>query len=470
MTEAELAGLTTQQAARLIRERKLSPLELTRTCLDRIRRHNSELHAFVTVLEEPVLEEARQAEQTLMRKDRVGLLHGVPLALKDCFAIQGVRMTGGSKLLANNVPKQDCTVVERLRKAGALFVGTLNMHEFALGATTANPHYGEARNPWEHDRIPGGSSGGSAVAVAASMCLGSMGTDAGGSVRLPAALCGIVGLKPTYGRVSRNGTLPLSFSLDHSGPMTRTVADAALMLEIVAGADPFDIDCSKREVPNYLEALTGQIDGLKVGLPKEYLADAMDDEVRAAFTKALAVLQNGGAVVEEVSLPRSHFGPHALVAIALSETSALHAADLRSHPDQYSDSMRALLYAGTLIPARRYVQAGLARAALIEDQRAALRRSDVLALPTVVVPAPRVGETAVKLGGRTVNVDAALPRLTLPFNLSGLPAISVPCGLTGEGLPIGLQIIGKPFAEATILNVAHAYERNTSWHERRPTL
>src|SRR6516165_7827202 len=180
MTEAELAGLTTQQAARLIRERKLSPLELTRTCLDRIRRHNSELHAFVTVLEEPVLEEARQAEQTLMRKDRVGLLHGVPLALKDCFAIQGVRMTGGSKLLANNVPKQDCTVVERLRKAGALFVGTLNMHEFALGATTANPHYGEARNPWEHDRSPGGSSGGSAVAVAASMCLGSMGTDAGG--------------------------------------------------------------------------------------------------------------------------------------------------------------------------------------------------------------------------------------------------------------------------------------------------
>jgi aspartyl-tRNA(Asn)/glutamyl-tRNA(Gln) amidotransferase subunit A len=470
MTSVELTGLTMQKAARLIRERKLSPLELTRACLERIRRHNAELHAFITVLEESALKEAGKAEQELMRKDHLRPLHGVPLALKDCFAIRGVQMTGGSKLLANNVPNRDCTVVERLREAGALFVGTLNMHEFALGATTANPHYGVARNPWKHDCIPGGSSGGSGVAVAASMCLGSMGTDAGGSVRLPAALCGIVGLKPTYGRVSRNGTLPLSISLDHSGPMVRTVADAALMLQIVSGADPSDIDCSRREVPNYLEDLTGQIDGLKVGLAKEYLEDAMDDEVRDAFTKALTVLQSAGAVVEEVSLPRSRFGPPALVAIALSETSALHAADLKSHPDQYSDAMRALLYTGTLIPARRYVQAGLARAALIDDQRAALRWSDVLALPTVVVPAPRVGETTIKLGGRSVNVDAALPRLTLPFNLSGLPAISVPCGFTDHGLPIGLQIIGKPFAEATILNVAHAYEQNTSWHERRPAL
>ena len=206
-------------------------------------------------------------------------------------------MTGGSKLLAENIPNQDCTVVERLRNAGGIFLGTLNMHEFALGATTANPFYGVARNPWKRNHIPGGSSGGSAIAIAASMCLGSMGTDAGGSVRLPAALCGIVGLKPTYGRISRYGTLPLSLSLDHSGPMTRSVADAALMLQIVAGPDRHDVTCSKHPVSNYLDALTGQIEGLKIGLPKEYLADAMDDEVRDAFVKAVEVLQRQGAVM-----------------------------------------------------------------------------------------------------------------------------------------------------------------------------
>ncbi len=467
---AELTALTMREAARLVRERAVSPVELTRACIDRIREHDAELRAFITVLEESALEQAKRAEQAVMRKDALGPLHGVPLALKDCFAIRGVRTTGGSRLLAENIADLDCTVVERLRNAGGVFLGTLNMHEFALGATTANPYYGIARNPWKRDRIPGGSSGGSAIAVAASLCLGSMGTDAGGSVRLPAALCGIVGLKPTYGRISRYGTLPLSLSLDHSGPMTRSVADAALMLQIVAGPDRRDATCSGHPVSNYLEALTGQIKGLRVGLPREYLADAMDDEVRDAFLKAVQVLQSQGAVTEEVSLPHSRLGPPALVAIALPEASALHGADLKTHPEQYSDQMRTLLYTGSLIPARRYVQAGRARTMIIRDQLGALKSMDVLALPTVVIPAPPVGNTVTAVGDRQVNVDAALPRLTLPFNLSGLPAISIPCGFTSDGLPIGLQIAGRAFAETTILNVAHNYERNTRWHEKRPPL
>ena len=467
---SELTTLTMQEAARLVRERAVSPVELTRACIDRIREHDADLHAFITVLEEPALEQARRAEQAVMRKDALGPLHGVPLALKDCFAISGVRTTGGSKLLAENIPDHDCTVVERLRNAGCVFLGTLNMHEFALGVSTANPFYGIARNPWKRDRIPGGSSGGSAIAVAASMCLGSMGTDAGGSVRLPAALCGIVGLKPTYGRVSRYGTLPLSLSLDHSGPMTKSVADAALMLQIVAGPDRRDVSCSKRPVSNYLDTLTGQIKGLKVGLPSEYLADAMDDEVRDAFVKALEVLKSQGAMTEEVSLPNSRLGPAAMIAIMLSEASALHDDTLKTRHELYSDQMRTLLYAGTLIPARRYVQAGRARTMIIRDQLAALKRVDVLALPTVGIAAPAMGDTVVAMGGRRVSVDAALPRLTLPFNLSGLPAVSIPCGFTSDGLPIGLQIVEKAFAEATILNLAHTYERSTQWHERRPPL
>lgn len=467
---SELTTLTMQEAARLVRERAVSPVELTRACIDRIREHDADLHAFITVLEEPALEQARRAEQAVVRKEALGPLHGVPLALKDCFAIRGVRTTGGSKLLAENIPDHDCTVVERLRSAGCVFLGTLNMHEFALGVSTANPFYGIARNPWKRDRIPGGSSGGSAIAVAASMCLGSMGTDAGGSVRLPAALCGIVGLKPTYGRISRYGTLPLSLSLDHSGPMTRNVADAALMLQIVAGPDRRDVSCSGRPVSNYLDALTGQIKGLKVGLPSEYLADAMDDDVRDAFLKALEVLKSQGAMTEEVSLPNSRLGPAAMIAIMLSEASALHDDTLKTRHELYSDQMRTLLYAGTLIPARRYVQAGRARTMIIRDQLAALKSVDVLALPTVGIAAPAMGDTVVAMGGRRVRVDAALPRLTLPFNLSGLPAVSIPCGFTSEGLPIGLQIVGKAFAEATILNLAHTYERSTQWHEKRPPL
>ena len=397
MKSTELTALTIREAAELIRKKSVSPVEITGACLERIERYDQRLRAYITVLSDSAMAQARQAEQALVRGEYFGPLHGIPLALKDTFAMRGVRTTCGSKLLENNVPDYDAAVVERLRKAGAVFLGTLNMHEFAYGVTTANPHYGVARNPWNEERSPGGSSGGSGVAVAASMCLGSIGTDAGGSVRLPASLCGIVGLKPTYGRISRFGTLPLSLTMDHSGPMTKTVGDAAILLEAVAGADPRDPSCSSRPVPPYREELAGDISGLKIGLPREYFAEAMDAQVRSAVTAAVQKLASLGAVAEEVSLPHCKYAPPAFVALAMAEAAAVHARDLRSQPNEYSSEVRELLYMGLLIPARRYVQAQRVRTLIVQDLAAALRRVDVVALPTVTIPAPRIGERSVNL-------------------------------------------------------------------------
>lgn len=470
MNATELSALTIRQAAELIRKKTVSPVEITRACLERIEQHDQRLRSYITVLSDSALAQAQQAERSVTRGEDLGPLHGVPLALKDTFAMRGVRVTCGSKLFANNIPDYDATVVERLRNAGAVFLGTLNMHEFAFGVSTANPYYGVARNPWDQERIPGGSSGGSAVAVAASMCLGSIGTDTGGSVRLPASLCGIVGLKPTYGRVSRFGVLPLSLTMDHSGPITKTVADAATLLEVIAGPDPRESTCSSRPVARYSEDLGGDIRGLKIGLPREYFAEAMDAQVRSAVNAAVQKLAGLGAIVEEVSLPHCKYAPAAFVALAMTEAASVHAHNLRSRPNEFSAEVRDLLYMGLLIPARRYVQAQRVRTLIAKDLAAALQRVDVIALPTVTIPAPRIGERTAKLDGKTVNLTAALARLTLPFNLAGLPALSVPCGFTSEGLPIGLQIAGKPFAESTVLRVGHAYETHSPWRERRPNL
>jgi len=470
MTQHDIEALTLQQAAGLIKRKEVSPRELTRACLDRVEQWDGHLRAYITVLREVALTQAEETERAVLRGDALGPVYGVPLALKDAFAMRGVRTTGGTKVLDHHVPDYDSAVVERLRQGGAVFLGTLNMHEIAFGVTTANPHYGIARNPWQREHIPGGSSGGSGVAVAASLCLGSVGTDAGGSVRLPAALCGIVGLKPTFGRISRFGTLPLSLTLDHNGPMTKTVTDAALLLQILAGPDRRDPDCSAKPVPDYTQALTGEVKGIRIGLPKEYFADAMDEEVRGAVVAAIRLLEGQGATVEEVSLPHSRYAPATLVGLAMPEASANHARYLKTQAHDYGEEVRNLLYMGMLLPAHRYLQAQRVRALINREIAAALRTVDVLVLPTAAIPAPKIDQRHVTLGEKTVNLSAALPRLTLPFNLSGLPAISVPCGFTVNGLPIGLQVAGRAFAEATVLRVAYAYEQQTSWHRQRPKL
>jgi aspartyl-tRNA(Asn)/glutamyl-tRNA(Gln) amidotransferase subunit A len=438
--------------------------------LERTEQLNPRLCAYISILADSAMTQADEAQERIARGERVGPLHGVPIAVKDCFAIRGVRCTAGSRVLENNVPDFDASAVAALRKAGAIILGTLNMHEFAYGVTTANPFYGICRNPWNAERIPGGSSGGSGAAVAASMCLGALGTDAGGSIRLPAALCGVVGFKPTFGRVSNFGVIPLSLTMDHVGPITRTVEDAALMLQAIAGGDPSDPNCYGPAVPDYHKALEGSAKGLRIGLPKEYFADAMDGQVRTAVNAAVKQLAEEGALIEEVSVPHSRFGPAIFVATAMPEISAKHIQYIRRRANDYSDEVRTLIQLGLLIPARRYMQAVEARMSLTREMREALKEVDVLATPTSLVPAPRIGEQSVEVGGRMVNTTAALCRMTLPFNLTGLPAITVPCGFTSAGLPIGLQIAGRPFEEETVLRVARVYERSTPWHERCPRL
>jgi aspartyl-tRNA(Asn)/glutamyl-tRNA(Gln) amidotransferase subunit A len=471
MNATELTALTIAEAGELIREKSISPVEITAACLERIEKHDKRLRTYITVMADSAMAEARQAEQEISKGEYRGALHGIPLALKDTFAMRGVRVTCGSKLLENNVTDYDAAVIERLRKAGAVFLGTLSMHEFAYGCTNSNPFYGFARNPWDDERIPGGSSGGSAAAVAASLCLGSIGTDAGGSVRLPSSLCGIVGLKPTFGRISRYGTFALSLTMDHNGPMTKSVADAAIILDAVAGPDPRDPGCASHPVSRYREELAGGVNGLRVGVPKEYFAESMDSQVRAAVTAAIEKLGSLGAKVEEVSLPHcSRYAPLTFVAIAMAEASSVHARDLRSKPDFYSQEVRELLYMGMMIPSRRLMQAQRVRTMLANDLEAALKRVDLIAMPTASIPAPRIGERSVNLNGRKINTIAALTRLTSLFNLTGLPAISVPCGFTTEGLPIGMQLASRPFEESAVLRAAHAYETNTNWRERRPPL
>ncbi|MDE2994231.1 MAG: amidase, partial [Chloroflexota bacterium] len=363
--------------------------------------------------------------------------------------------------------------VERLRAAGAIRIGRTNLHEFAYGITNVNPHYGPAHNPWQPDHVTGGSSGGSAAAVAAGATGFSLGTDTGGSVRLPAALCGIVGLKPTYGRVSRAGLLPLAWSLDHVGPMTRTVADAALVLEAVAGPDPADATSSRTPVPVYAAELEDSLDGLRLGMPEGDGWDEVGPEVRDLVQAAVSTLHSLGPRVEPVSLPAlDDFGP-VFDPIIRAEATTVHLKWLRSRPQDYGDDVRERLELGMALPATAYLTAQRARTVISERMRAVWERVDLLALPAVPVPAPRIDETMVRVqsGAPPTDVRRVLTRLTNPFNLLGLPAISVPCGLTSQGLPAGLQLVGPPFAEQRLLQAAHAYEQATAGtREQHPPL
>jgi aspartyl-tRNA(Asn)/glutamyl-tRNA(Gln) amidotransferase subunit A len=460
------------ELARRIATKAVSPVEVVRAHLERIEAHDRQLRAFITVTADRALDAARAAEAALLSGGPVGPLHGVPVALKDLFATAGVRTTGGSRILADAVPVEDATVVRRLAQAGAIVLGKLNMHEFAYGPEGVNAHYGTARNPWDASaaRVAGGSSSGSGVAVAAGLVPGALGSDTGGSIRIPASLCGITGIKPTYGRVSRAGVLPLAWSMDHVGPMTRTAADAALMLRAIAGYDPGDPTTSVLPVPDYAAALTGDLEGLRVGLLRGFFLESATDEVRAAVEAAAAALAAAGARVDEVSLGHLDLTAAGSVAIVASEALAYHAGWLRTRADEYEPEVRDRLRLGVFVTGARYVRAQQARVLVRREVDAALAKRDVLLAPATPIPAPAVGETQTTLGTGPSDVRAALIRLTRPFNFSGHPACSVPCGLTGQGLPIGMQLVGRPFDEATVLRAADAWQRLTDWHTRRPVL
>ncbi|GIX49649.1 MAG: glutamyl-tRNA(Gln) amidotransferase subunit A [Candidatus Tectimicrobiota bacterium] len=468
MAAEELTRFTIAELAPRLQRREVSPVEVTQAHLERIARENDRLRAYLTVLPERALAAARRAEAEIARGQYRGPLHGIPVAVKDLFAIRGVRMTCGSQILAQHVAQQQATVVQRLEDAGAVLLGTLNLHEFAWGATSINPHYGTPCNPWDPTRLPGGSSGGSAVATRAGLAMATLGTDTGGSVRIPAALCGVVGLKPTYGRVSRHGVFPLCWSLDHPGPLTRSVTDAALVLQAIAGHDPADPTTRRLPVPDYAGALRGEVRGLRLGVPRPFFFEQLDEQVARAVEAALAVLRELGVTCVDLDLPLMRDVPGASLAIMVTEAYAVHEAWLRTRPQDYGADVRLRLALGSTVLGAHYLKAQRFRALLCQEVGEALRRVDALATPTTLLPAPRLDEPVVRLGGSEVVVAANLARFTRPFNLTGLPALSLPCGFSNEGLPIGLQLAGRPFDEATILRLAYAYEQHTSWHRRWP--
>ncbi|MBI4279502.1 MAG: aspartyl/glutamyl-tRNA amidotransferase subunit A [Armatimonadetes bacterium] len=470
MATATLPSDTIAGLAALIRRRQVSPVEITRMVLDRIAAVDRRLNSFITVCADEAIQAARAAASEIARGRYRGPLHGVPVSVKDLMAMRGHRLTGGSKILADHVPDFDATVVARLREAGTVIVGKTNLHEFAYGVTNNNVHYGPVRNPWDTSRIPGGSSGGSAVAVAAGLGAGTLGSDTGGSVRIPAALCGLVGLKVTYGRVSRHGVLPLSWSLDTVGPLAWTAEDAAILLRAIAGADPRDPSSSDAPVPDYQGGLRGGIRGLRVGRPRQYMFDLVDSEVAAAVEEAIGVLRSLGAEVEEVSTPWLDDAISAAAAIVHAEAAAYHLAWLRTRPQDYGDEVRERLLVGTSLPAVAYVQAQRTRSLLIAQMEVVWRAVDVLVAPTTPAPAARIGDATVPVNGREMDVRTTFIRCTYPVNFLGLPSISVPCGFTRAGLPVAFQIIGRPFAEDVLLRAAHAYQQQTDWHVRRPPL
>ena len=465
--ELDSTALTLKRTADLIRRRDLSPVELTQAYLDRIDAYGAALNAYITVTREQALATAQEREEEQGQRSWRGPLHGVPVALKDNVDTAGVRTTAASGVFRERVPGEDAEVVVRLKRAGAILLGKLNMHEFALGGTSSVSYFGPVRNPWSLEHNPGGSSGGSGAAIAADLCLGALGTDTGGSVRIPASRCGIVGLKPTYGRVSNRGVVPMAWTLDHVGPMCKTVEDAAIMLSVLAGYDERDPTSADRPVDDYVRAIGARTARLRLGIPTAGFFEDLHPEVAEALDAAVDVLRQLTADVRSVDVPPA--GPVADVWNA--EIYAYHEQWITTSPELYQDATRALIQRAGNANAAVYAQARRHVDTVRREIQNVFQDVDVLITPTQRAPAGPIAPTqpaadanpAGAGGGGALNNTAA-------FNIYGLPAISVPCGFTASGLPIGLQLSAAPFAESTIIALAHAYEQATEWHRRLPLL
>ncbi len=475
----ELTDQPIETLAPLLRKRKVSPVELTRAFLERIARLNPTLNAFITVTAERAMADARRAEGEIKRGKYRGPLHGIPITLKDNIATAGIRTTGGSRILAFDVPEQDATIARQLREAGTVLLGKTNLHEFAYGVTTENPHYGPARNPWDTARIPGGSSGGSAAAIASGMCCTSIGTDTGGSVRIPSALCGIVGLKTTYDPSSLKGIIPLSISLDSVGPLARTVGDAAILVRATVpftGRDSKSVRAARKGMLAMPQADSAKgkkpLRGVVLGIPQDYFNLWIDTEVRRAVEWAIADCVRLGAQLEEVGMPWMGQSDDAGTQIALAEASQWHASQgwYPARAADYGDDVRKRLEMGAKIGEAEITAAHRAQNDLTRAMWQVFETIHALAVPTTPAVASLVGETMVNICGRAEPVRGALLRLNRPANFIGLPAISVPCGFTRKGLPIGLQLIGQPCGELDLCAIARAYEQMHEWRLRRPAL
>ncbi|HEY7679075.1 MAG TPA: amidase [Terriglobia bacterium] len=464
----QLCEMNLADVAALIRSRQVSPVEVTERTLERIERLNPRRNAFWTVTAELAREQARAAETQIVKGEYRGPLHGVPVGLKDLIYTRATRTTAGSKILADFVPDFDATVVEKLRLAGAVLVGKTALHEFAYGITNDNPHYGPTRNAWDPERTSGGSSGGSGVAVATGMCFAALGTDTGGSIRIPASFNGVVGLKPTFGRVSCHGVFPLSHSLDHVGPMARSVVDAGIVLQFIAGFDPNDPASVNRPLGEI--ALRKSLEGVRIGVPENFFFDAVHPEVERLVRDALRVLEQCGAEVRQVSLRDMAELTDASRLTLTAEAYVVHQQDLENRPNDLGQDVRALLEKGKDISGADYVRAQLARQRVRRELERLFEQVDVIVAPSTPLPAFRIGETKVELGGKEVDARVASTRLLRGFNASGHPALSLCCGFTREGLPAGMQIVGRLWNEAAVLQVGYAYEQATTWHQRKPAL
>jgi aspartyl-tRNA(Asn)/glutamyl-tRNA(Gln) amidotransferase subunit A len=483
-----LAALTLHDAAGKLRSGEFTSVEITQAVFDRINAIDQRTRAYLTLDRHGSLESARRADERLRARDGASPLLGIPIAVKDNFLTQGLRTTCASKILAEFVPPFDATVIKKLRTAGAVIVGKTNLDEFAMGSSVENSAFFPTRNPWDIERIPGGSSGGSAAAVAADECIAALGTDTGGSIRQPAAFCGIVGLKPTYGRVSRYGIIAFASSMDQAGPMTKDVRDAALLLEAIAGHDEADATSAQSAVPHYPDFLDGNIHGLRVGVPKEYFVAGMEPAVENSVRGALRQLEASGAVVEEISLPHSEFAVAVYYIVATAEASSnlarydgmrygyrAAAGDLNetyriTRDEGFGAEVKRRIMLGTYALSAGYydayyLKAQRARTLIKRDFEEAFQRCDVIVTPTAPTTAFKLGE---KLADPLQMYLSDI--FTISVNLAGLPALSLPCGFDDHSLPIGMQIVGKPYDEAMILRAAYSYEQSTRWHKQRPSM
>jgi aspartyl-tRNA(Asn)/glutamyl-tRNA(Gln) amidotransferase subunit A len=457
-----LTFLSIEKASALVKARIVSPVELTRACLARIEVLNPSLNAFITVTAESALAEAKRAESEVQRGGWRGPLHGIPIALKDLIDTAGVKTTAASALFKDRIPQEDATVVRRLKEAGAVLLGKLNMHEFAYGGTSVPSYYGRVSNPWDVERIAGGSSGGPAAAVAAGLCYAALGSDTGGSIRQPAAFCGIVGLKPTYGRVSNRGVIPLAWSLDHIGPMTRSVADSAIVLQVIAGYDPNETASQDRPVGRYLEDTARTRGRLRLGVPRAFFFANLHPEIQAAIDQALAVLGRLGGETRDVPLQVSTDRT-----LIRAEAYTYHAEYIAKTPELYNPETLGKLKLGAGIDGQSYIRARRDLDRLRRSTLNVFSSVDLLVTPTTPVSPPKASDYPLTFDG-VLALDGLVLRNTRPFNMYGLPTISVPCGITSDGLPIGLQISGPPWEEQRVLGLARAFEEATDWHQRRP--
>ncbi len=468
----DVTSLSLSDLARAIRARKVTSVEATRAFLDRIARLDPTLRAYITVDREGALAAAAALDHEAAAGTWRGPLHGVPLAHKDLCLIPGLPTSCGTLTPDYFVGAPPCTAVARLVAAGALTLGKLNMTELALGPFGDNAHHGDVQNPWRVGHVSGGSSSGSGAAVAAGLAAGALGTDTGGSIRLPAAACGVVGLKPTYGRVSRAGVMPISWSYDHIGPLAHTVRDAALMLGVIAGVDPLDATTSRQPVPDYVAALDGPVAGLRVGVAGGFYADGLDPVVSSALAEAVRALGAAGARVEAIAVPDP--GPIVTACsnvMVRAESAVIHARILKERPHELQPAVRDRMTPGLTVTATEYLQGQRLRARLTREFiDAVFSRVDVLVTPTIPEPAPALAEAKAGSTAEVIRRMGRFSRLTRPFNALGLPALSVPCGAAADGRPVAMQLVGRPFDEATLLRLAAAYERTTPWHRRRPAL